>query len=51
MLVVGAGWSVTREPLLVFGAAGQLTCALVAVLAVLVLARSSDSFECRGGIT
>ncbi len=51
VLAVAAGWSITREPLLVFGATGQLTCALVAVLAALVLARNSDSFERRGGMT
>ncbi|HVF80152.1 MAG TPA: hypothetical protein VNA28_17800 [Solirubrobacteraceae bacterium] len=51
VLAVGTGWSITREPLLVFGATGQLTFALVAVLAALVLARSTDSFERRGGMT
>lgn len=50
VLVVGAGWRVAHEPMVVFGAAGQLTCALVAVLAALVLAYNADRFERRGGI-
>jgi hypothetical protein len=51
VLAVGASWSITREPLLVFGPTGQLTCALVAAVAALVLARRADSFERRGGMT
>ena len=50
MLAVGIGWRVAQEPLAVFGLAGQLTCAGVALVAALVIARNADSFERRGGI-
>lgn len=50
VLAVGVGWRVMEEPLLVFGQAGQITCALLAAGAALVLARTNDRFERRGGI-
>jgi len=50
VLAVGVGWRLTEEPLLVFGQAGQITCALLAAGAALVLARTNDRFERRGGI-
>jgi len=50
VLVVGAAWRLALEPMIVFGTAGQLTCALVAALAALVLAHNADRFERRGGI-
>jgi len=50
LLAVGIGWRATEEPLAVFGAAGQLTCVLVAAVAALVIAHNADSFERRGGI-
>jgi len=51
VLVAGAGWRLAREPLLVFGAGGQVVCALVAALAALVLVHNADSFERRGDMT
>lgn len=51
MLVAGAGWRLAQEPLVVFGATGQLACALLAALAALVLIRKADSFERRGELT
>ena len=50
VLSVLTGWSLSEEPLLVFGPAGQILCALVAAVAAVVVARSADSFERRGGI-
>lgn len=50
VLVVGVGWRMTHEALLVFGPAGQIACALLAAVAALVLARNNDSFEHPGGI-
>jgi len=50
ILAVGVGWRVAQEPLAVFGVAGQVTCATVAAVALLVIARNADSFERRGGI-
>jgi hypothetical protein len=50
VLVAGAGWRMAHEPLVVFGAAGQLTCALVAMVAALVLVLNADRFERRGGV-
>ena len=46
-----AGWIWSRVPLDVFGTGGQLTFALVATVAALVLARNADGFERRGGIS
>ncbi|CAA9481935.1 MAG: hypothetical protein AVDCRST_MAG67-925 [uncultured Solirubrobacteraceae bacterium] len=51
MLVAGAGWRLAQEPLVVFGATGQLACALLAALAALVLIRDVDSFDRRGDLT
>ena len=51
VLVVGLGRRLSEEPLVVFGAAGQLSCALVAVVAAVFLARNGDRFERRGGMT
>jgi hypothetical protein len=51
LLAVWLGWGLEREPLLVFGWGGQLTCALVAAVAALVLVRTADSFERRGDMT
>ena len=48
MLTAWAGWRLAQEPLDLFGPATQLTCALVAAVAALVLARNADSFERRG---
>jgi len=50
MLAAGVGWHLAREPLVLFGAAGQVTCALVAAIAAFVLARNADSIERRGGM-
>jgi hypothetical protein len=50
VLVVLAGWRLAHEPLLVFGAEGQVAFALLAAVAALVLARHADSFERRGDI-
>ena len=51
VLVTAAGWRLAQEPLVVFGPAGQISCALLALVAALVLRRDGDSFERRGGIT
>lgn len=51
LLAVWIGWRVSQEPLAVFGPAGQIVCAFVAAAAAVVLARSADSFERRGGMT
>lgn len=51
MLVAGAGWRLAQEPLVVFGATGQLACALLAALAALVLVSNTDRFERRGDLT
>jgi anti-sigma factor RsiW len=48
MLTAWAGWRLAQEPLDLFGPAAQLTCALLAAVAALVLARNADSFERRG---
>lgn len=50
VLVVIAGWVLTAEPLLVFGPAGQIACALLAAVAALSLAPNNDRFDRRGGI-
>lgn len=50
VLAVAIGWRATQEPLLVFGPTGQIACALLAAVGALVLARSNDSFDRRGGI-
>ena len=51
VLVTAAGWRLAHEPLVVFGPAGQIACALVAAVAALVLRRDADSFERRGDMT
>jgi len=51
MLVAGAGWRLAQDPLVVFGAIGQLAFALVAAVATLVLIHDSDGFERRGDMT
>jgi hypothetical protein len=51
LLAVWIGWTLTREPLYVFGPAGQLVCAAIAALAALVLTRSAENFERRGDLT
>lgn len=51
MLAAGAGWRLAQDPLVFFGAAGQLACALVAALAMLVVARSTERFERRTDMT
>jgi hypothetical protein len=51
LLGVWPAWGLAREPLLVFGWAGQVACPLVAAIAVLVLVRNADSFERRGDVT
>jgi hypothetical protein len=50
MVVAGAGWRLAQEPLDLFGPAGQLTCALVAAISAIALARNADGFERRGGM-
>lgn len=51
VLVVAIGWSLAQQPLLVFGPACQIACALLATLAAFVLARHTDSFDRRGDTT
>ena len=50
MAGAGAGWRWAREPLDLFGASGQVCFVALAVLAALILARSADGFERRGGM-
>lgn len=49
-LAASAGRLLEHEPLLIFGPGGQLVCALVAVVAALVLVRHADRFESRGDL-
>jgi hypothetical protein len=51
VLAAGAGWRWASEPPGLFGAGGQLTFALLAVAAALVLVRGADGFERRGSIS
>ncbi len=51
MGAAGAGWHWARDPVALFGTGGQLTFALLAAVAVLVLARDADGFERRGSIS
>lgn len=50
VLSAGAGGRLAEDPFVFFGAAGQLTCALVAVIALLALLRSAERFERRGDL-
>ncbi len=51
MLSAIAAVRLTEDPLVFFGLAGQLTCALVATVALLALAHGADRFERRGDMT
>jgi hypothetical protein len=50
LLVATTVWRLAQEPLNLFGPVGQLTCALVAAIAAVVVARNVDSFERREGM-
>jgi hypothetical protein len=51
VVATGAGWRWSHDPLALFGTGGQLSFALLAVCAALVLARNTDGLERRGGIS
>lgn len=51
MLSAIAAVGLTEDPLIFFGLDGQLTCALVAIVALLALAHGADRFERRSDVT
>jgi hypothetical protein len=50
VLTVLGSWRLADEPLLVFGAEGQVACVMLAAAAAVVLGRHAQSFERRGTI-
>jgi hypothetical protein len=50
-LSAGLAGRLAAEPLIFFGAGGQLLCAVVAIVGLVVLLRSAERFERRGDMT